>query len=125
MSTTTHILAAPDLQRLLDLLQQRGYRVIGPTVDQDVIIYDTIERTSQLPKGLRDEQSPGRYRLTPRDDGAWFGHAVGPHAWKRWLHPPVRTLWSAKRNPETGQLEVAHDGARRRSWRFWGSAPVI
>lgn len=123
MSTTAHVLPAPDLQRLLDLLRERGYRVIGPVVDQGVIIYDTIERTSQLPQGLRDEQSPGRYRLAPRDDGAWFGHAVGPHAWKRWLHPPVRTLWSAKRNPETGELEVAHDGTPPEKLAFLGIRP--
>jgi ferredoxin len=29
---------------------------------------------------------------------ALFGYAVGPHSWKRFLHPPVERLWQARRD---------------------------
>jgi hypothetical protein len=29
---------------------------------------------------------------------AYFGYAVGPHSWKRCLHPPTERLWQADRD---------------------------
>ena len=37
-------LAMSDLQSLLDGLIARGYRVVGPTVQQEAIVYDDITR---------------------------------------------------------------------------------
>ena len=48
------------------------------------------------PAGPTD-QDAGRYRLERRDDDALFGYAVGPHSWKRFLHPPIERLWQAHR----------------------------
>lgn len=123
MSTTAHLMPAAQLQWLLDLLIFRGYEVIGPVVEEGVIVYDALKSVEQLPQGLRDVQAPGRYRLEARDDGAWFGHAVGPHAWKRWLHPPKRTLWTATRHPETGQLEIADEAPTPHKLAFIGIRP--
>ena len=64
-------------------------RCIGPTVRDDAIVYDEIEAIDDLPRGWTDEQDGGHYRLKRRDDDALFGYAVGPHSWKRFLHPPV------------------------------------
>jgi ferredoxin len=85
------------LQEILDGLANRGYRVIGPTVRDGAIIYDTIARLEDLPVGWTDRQDAGRYRLERRADAALFGYAVGPHSWKRFLHPPVELLWQARR----------------------------
>jgi formate hydrogenlyase subunit 6/NADH:ubiquinone oxidoreductase subunit I len=49
-----------------------------------------------LPAGWTDHQEAGRYRLERRDDAALFGFAVGPQSWKRFLHPPVETLWTMR-----------------------------
>jgi sulfhydrogenase subunit beta (sulfur reductase) len=87
------------LQALLDALRRRGYRVVGPTLRDHAIVYDDILSLADLPEGWTDEQDGGRYRLTERADGALFGYAVGPHSWKRFLHPPMQRLWRA-----------AHDG---------------
>lgn len=81
-----------ELQKLVDALHQRGYQVIGPRVDQEAIIYDEVTSVEQLPVGWTDEQAPGSYRLKRRDDDAWFGYAVGPHSWKKYLFPPRTTL---------------------------------
>jgi ferredoxin len=85
------------LQALLDTLSRRGYRVIGPTLRDAAIVYDDIASVADLPRGWTDEQDGGRYRLHRRDDGALFGYAVGPHSWKKFLHPATQRLWSAAR----------------------------
>jgi ferredoxin len=79
-------------------LARRGYRVIGPTVRDGAIVYDTIARLDDLPVGWTDQQDGGRYRLQRRGDAALFGYAVGPHSWKRFLHPPIQRLWQARRD---------------------------
>jgi ferredoxin len=85
------------LQALLDTLRRQGYRVIGPTLRDSAIVYDDIASVDDLPRGWTDEQDGGRYRLHRRDDGALFGYAVGPHSWKKFLHPATQRLWSAQR----------------------------
>jgi len=85
------------LQQIIGALASRGYRVIGPTVRDGAIIYETVTRLADLPVGWTDRQDAGRYRIERRGDAALFGYAVGPHSWKRFLHPPVERLWQARR----------------------------
>jgi len=85
------------LQQIIDALWRRGYQVIGPTVRDGAIIYETVARLDDLPVGWTDRQDAGRYRIERRADAAMFGYAVGPHSWKRFLHPPVERLWQARR----------------------------
>src|SRR6266487_5651279 len=85
------------LQHLLAALLKRGYQVVGPTVRDNAIVYDTLASVDDLPVGYTDEQDGGSYRLKKRDDKALFGYAVGPQSWKRFLHPPVLRLWQARR----------------------------
>jgi len=83
-------------------LRARGYRVIGPRRRDGAIVYDDIEDLADLPAGWTDEQAPGHYRLTRRDDQALFGYAVGPHSWKRQLFPPRHRLWSTVPDGDDG-----------------------
>jgi sulfhydrogenase subunit beta (sulfur reductase) len=85
------------VQRIIAGLASRGYRVIGPTVRDGAIVYDEVTTITELPVGWTDRQDAGRYRLERRADTALFGYAVGPHSWKRFLHPPVEPLWRARR----------------------------
>ena len=85
------------VQRIIGSLARRGYRVIGPTIRDGAIVYDMIARLDELPVGWTDQQDGGRYRLERRGDEALFGYAVGPHSWKRFLHPPIEPLWQARR----------------------------
>jgi hypothetical protein len=107
-----------DLQLIIDRLARLGYRIIGPTVRDGAIIYDTIARFEELPVGWTDEQDGGHYRLQPRDDGALFGYAVGLHSWKRFLHPPVQRLWQARR--ERDGFSVVEDEAAPERLAFIG-----
>jgi ferredoxin len=86
------------LQALIDVLKRRSYRVIGPTLRDQAIVYDDIAGIADLPEGWSDEQDGGHYRLKKRGDKALFGYAVGPHSWKQFLHPPVLPLWRAEKH---------------------------
>jgi len=90
------VLPARDLTRLLQLLADDGYEVIGPTVGDGAIVHGPIGQVSDLPQGWGDEQAPGTYRLVRRDDDAYFGFAVGPSSAKRTLFPPRQPLWTAE-----------------------------
>lgn len=92
------IIERADFQKLLDALRQKGYQPVGPTVRDGAIVYDKITAVEDLPIGWTDEQDAGQYRLKQRADQALFGYVVGPHSWKKFLHPPVLSLWKARKN---------------------------
>ncbi len=91
------VLKVPGLQSLIDLLGERGWVVIGPTVKDGAVVHAEIESLDQLPRGVGDVQDAGSYRLRQRDDEALFGYVVGPQAWKALLFPSRELLWSGRR----------------------------
>ena len=44
-------------------LTSKGYQVVGPTVREHAIVYDTLSSVTDLPIGYTDEQDGGMYRL--------------------------------------------------------------
>jgi ferredoxin len=98
------VLGREHLQGLFDALKTRDYQVLGPTVRDGAIVYDELGSADELPIGWTDEQQGGSYRLKKRNDGACFGYVVGPHSWKRFLHPPAVRLWQAARNGKGFQI---------------------
>ncbi len=112
------------LQDLLDLLHAQGYEIVGPTVRDGAIIYAPIRSEADLPIGWRDVQAPGHYRLERRDDAAVFGYVVGPYSWKRFLHPPVITLWKARRTPNGGfEITATFEDEQPPRYVFFGMRP--
>ncbi|HEX7528178.1 MAG TPA: sulfite reductase subunit A, partial [Thermoanaerobaculia bacterium] len=116
------LLMTQGLTDLLAGLVLDGYTLIGPTVRDGAIVYDEIAGLDDLPRGVSDEQAPGRYRLTPRADDALFGHVVGPHSWKRFLHPPAVRLFGASRDGKTFAI-APPDGAAPPRYAFVGARP--
>ncbi|HEY6744360.1 MAG TPA: 4Fe-4S dicluster domain-containing protein, partial [Mycobacteriales bacterium] len=106
----TAVLDRDGLGALLDRLRSDGYELVGPAVRDGVIAFGPIDGIGDLPAGVGDEQSPGRYRLVDRDDDALFGYAVGPHSPKNHLFPSRRRLWTADRDG-AGQLTYAPEPA--------------
>ncbi len=92
------------LQLLIELLLKKGYIVYGPTIRDSAIVYDEVNGLGDLPVGWTDIQDSGVYRLERRDDEAVFGYNVGPHSWKKFLHPPHLRLWEASR--KNGSIKV-------------------
>ena len=90
-------LAAGDFQHLLDALADRGYQVMGPTLEDGHLIYGEIGKVTDLPMGWTAFQAGGTFRPGKRPDQAWFGFAPGQQSWKQFLFPPYHTLWQAQR----------------------------
>ncbi len=111
-ATQQAIITTDGLQALLDALR-RTYRVVGPTLRDQAIVYDDIASVADLPRGWSDEQDGGHYRLVQRDDDALFGYAVGPHSWKKFLHPPVLRLWRTEHDGnDTRVVPESHPNER-------------
>ena len=103
------VLPANKLQTLIDAVRHSGYRLLGPAVENNAIVYQELEKADSLPKGIRDHQAPGNYRLEKDEDGGYFDHVVGPHSWKRYLFPPAYKLWSARRCNTGFEIECRTD----------------
>ncbi len=101
------VLERSDFNRLIEILHEKGYQVLGPRLRDGAIVYDELESGGDLPAGWTDEQDGGTYRLKKRNDEAIFGYAVGPHSWKKFLHPPQVRLWKARRKDL--KIEVAQE----------------
>ncbi len=90
--------------KIFEVLHALEYEVIGPTIEEEAIIYDRVTSVDDLPRGWTDIQEPGKYRLQRRDDEALFGYVVGPHSWKQNLFPPVSTMSVADRTDSGWQF---------------------
>ena len=117
--TVEYVLQSRDFQQLLDALTKRGYQILGPTVRDGAIVYDELNSAADLPVGWTEEQNGGTYRLKRRNDQALFGYVVGPHSWKKFLHPPVVRLWQATR--EGGSLQIKEEPCEARTMAFIGA----
>ena len=112
------IVESRNLQRLFDALSARDYRIVGPTIRDDVIVYDELSSIDELPIGWTDDQDGGNYRLKNREDEAFFGYAVGPYSWKNFLFPPAIRLWEAKR--DSNGFKIAEEGEEPDNFAFIG-----
>jgi sulfhydrogenase subunit beta (sulfur reductase) len=91
--------------RMLDLLVQQGYTLIGPTVRDGAIVLDEIEGIDDLPAGVRESQEAATYRLERADDDRLFDWAHGPDAGKRFLFPPRERIQTGARDAG-GQVTI-------------------
>ena len=66
----TAVIDAAGLQQLVAVLQDSGYRVVGPTVSGSAIVLAELDSADDLPAGWGVDVSPGQYRLRRRDDDA-------------------------------------------------------
>jgi ferredoxin len=83
--------------RMIELLREDGFHVVGPTVRDGAIVHDAIRGIDDLPRGWTEVQDAGTYRLAHRDDAALFGHSVGPQSYKALFFAPTVSLWRARR----------------------------
>lgn len=112
------ILISLEMLHALIALLANDYQVLGPRLRDGAIVYDEIAGIGDLPAGWTEHQEAGRYHLEKRQDGALFGFAVGPHSWKQFLHPPVETLWTARR--DGADLSIEPSAPTPRKFAFIG-----
>ena len=103
MSQALQFLQRDKLQTLLDLLQDGGYRCIGPQVRDHTIVFDEINDIEQLPQGIIEQQAPGNYRLVQTDSTFYFQWTTGPQAIKPAVFAPRENLWSAVKTAQRHQ----------------------
>ena len=101
------------LDALLAVLRATGYRVVGPQVRDGAIVYDTLDQAVQLPRGVGDDQAPGRYRLRQGAASRRFAWAVGPQALKPLLFRPRQILWSCEHSGERLRFHMGEDVVER------------
>jgi sulfhydrogenase subunit beta (sulfur reductase) len=109
------------LEQILNLLQVKGYQTIGPTVRDKAVILSELRSISELPIGWTDFQEAGTYRLERSKNDTFFGYALGPHSWKKYLHPPRERLWQARRSG-TG-FESVEQAQKAPKYAFIGVRP--
>ncbi|WJW74423.1 4Fe-4S dicluster domain-containing protein [Thiohalobacter sp. IOR34] len=85
------------LDSLIRALEAAGYRCLGPRVRDGAIVYEPMGGAQDLPRGVRDRQGPGQYRLRQTGDARCFAWANGPQALKPLLFRPQEVLWRAVR----------------------------
>ncbi len=90
-------------QHLIDVLRDRGQRVIGPQVADGAVVYRDLDDARLLPTGWIDEQDGGVYRLHQLSTAGTFDHVVGPHSLKNFLFPPRETFETWNRTPDGWQ----------------------
>jgi len=105
---------------LIQVLIDRGYEVVGPTVRGQTILYDSITSTEDLPVGLRDRQEAGTYRLEERGDGALFGYVVGPQSFRRFTTPPGAVFWKGVRSNDGFETVEPEEPPK---YAFFGTRP--
>jgi ferredoxin len=102
-SLSTLLIDRGGLQQLLDALRARGYEVHGPKAMGTAVNLAPIDSVDDLPQGWISQQEPGRYRLERSGNGAVFAYGPAVDSLKRYLNPPLSTIWRATR--ENGTLE--------------------
>lgn len=100
MDRRAQIIDVDGLQGLIEALASRGYAVMGPTVRDGAVVIAPVSRVTDLPRGLRDVQDAAHYRLEPRDDDAFFGHAAAVQGAKPVFFPSDQLLWRARRSDD-------------------------
>lgn len=94
MASPDAVLPAADLDRLVQALRQRGYSVQAPVLERGALVIRSIESAADLPRGVADEQEPGRHSLH-RQGERYFDYTVPADSWKRLFLPPRQRLWRA------------------------------
>jgi sulfhydrogenase subunit beta (sulfur reductase) len=110
------IVQRKDVQALFDALASRGYDVLGPTIQDNAIIYGPIAAVDELPIGWVEKQDKGTYRLVKHELETLFGYVVGPHSWKKFLYPSSRKVLSAKRNGKSFEVSVETEAPRKQAF---------
>jgi ferredoxin len=106
---TEVVLRPEDLTTLIVHLGSLGYDVKGPVVRSGAIVPGPLHGIDELPRGVRDRQGPGEYRLVQGDDEHLFDWAVGPVGWKSEFFPAHEEVWRAHSGEGDVVLEETPD----------------
>lgn len=115
------VLEPSALGGMIAALADRGFHVIGPTVRDGAVILDHITSADDLPRGVSESQEAGHYRLKPSQEESFFAFTVGPHSWKKYLHPADVCLLRTQR--ENHAFHILPSDAPSPKYAFLGVRP--
>lgn len=102
----TVALPKDELEDLLSILQQAGYKTVGPKVKDNAIVYEELHIASDLPKGYVSEQDAAKYKLIYQGHGDYFRYTPGAQSWKQFFFPPRTNLFKLSGGDHTWQVEA-------------------
>ncbi len=97
------VIDGSDFSCLFQALERRGYKILGPKIENGDLVYGEVRSVSDLPVGWGDEQDGGRFRLRGARPEALFDFSVGQHSWKQFLLLPKFRLWQARAGSDRTQ----------------------
>ena len=103
------VINVDQFEKLIAVLIAEGFEVVGPSVRDGAITYESVKSVSDLPAGWADEQEPGRYRLKKTGSPAFFAYSLGAQSWKRYLHPAEICLFAAGK--QNGSFHILNNDA--------------
>lgn len=98
------VIQKQDFDLLLIKLQGLGYETIGPRVENETLIYSSIQSLDDLPQGYKSEQEAGHFRLAHTGHSRYFDAIPGAQSWKQFFFPPRLELFELQKN--SGGWEV-------------------
>jgi len=93
------LLAKPSFQRLIDLLHKNGYRVLGPTLRDGAVVWDTIRQVSDLRSAARCAGT-GSLSVRGYRSAQIFGVVHGPQSLKPLTFAPREPLLQIERTKD-------------------------
>lgn len=118
-----YILERKHFDSLLELLKEKNYTIIGPTVKENAIVLDEVTSVTQLPIGWTDEQANGKYRLHKSEEPTVFNYTVGAQSVKKYLFPPVQKLFMTAKYSKGGTTENIEQSEKKKKIAFFGIRP--
>ena len=98
--TGSGFLPRKNFQQLFDVLQQQGFRCIGPRVVDDAIVYTDIDSSDDLSRGIEVEQQPGRYALSQHNHQRQFAWSNSAQALKPLTFASREILWQCHKDSQ-------------------------
>jgi ferredoxin len=95
-----YILRREALRDLIRRLTERGFDVYAPTVREGAIVFALAEDDCALPRGVRVETAPGRFRVIAGNDDRMFAWSNGPQSLKPLFFAPREPLWAVRRGED-------------------------
>ena len=93
------------LGKLIDRLHEMGYHVLGPQIQDNAIVINTLNSADDLPKGYSSQQDAGAYQLVYTGHMRYFDVTPGAQSWKQFFFPPQTELATFKKD-ENGHWQT-------------------
>lgn len=115
---TTIAIQKPVFNSLIKKLQEQGYEVIGPHVENETLVYTPIHSLEDLPRGYITEQEAGHFRLIYSGHTRYFDVIPGAQSWKQFLFPSRTELF--KLHKPNGKWEMKQPEMDTPAYAFIG-----